>query len=128
MLTASVASSVHGTLRSTQNLDIVISASSAQLQQMIKDYQALGFYADDVQATDAMARRSQFNVIDNVTGWKVDFIFSEATEYGRTALARRETIVLSGMGVQIASAEDVAAVQPGSSKMWPGFSVPEEMN
>ncbi len=107
MLTGSVASSVHGTLRSTQDLDIVIEASLQQVQQMIREFQAADFYADEGQASTALANRSQFNVLDNVTGWKVDFIFSEESEYGLSALARRETINLGGLSVQIARAEDV---------------------
>jgi hypothetical protein len=107
MLTGSVASSVHGTPRSTQDLDIVIAASTKQLQQMVSELQTLDFYADNVQASTSLAKRSQFNVIDNVTGWKVDFIFAEETEYGRTALARREAIAVTGMAVQFARAEDV---------------------
>jgi hypothetical protein len=107
MLTGSVASSVHGMPRSTQDLDIVIAASEKQLQQIISEFQALDFYANEMQAATALVNGSQFNVMDNITGWKVDFIFAEETEYGRTALARRESIPVTGMAVHFARAEDV---------------------
>lgn len=122
MLTGSVASSVYGTPRSTQDLDIVITASMTQLQQVVGGLQTLDFYADEIQASTALSNGSQFNVIDNVTGWKVDFIFCEETEYGRTALARRESISLGTMKVQFARAEDVViaklrwAKQGGSAR------------
>ncbi len=51
--------------------------------------------------------RSQFNVIDHTSGWKVDFIIAEESEYGRTAMTRRMRIDIAGNAVYVASAEDV---------------------
>ena len=55
----------------------------------------------------ALANRSQFNVIDFATNWKVDFIIAEDTEYGRTAMKRRRLIEIAGKAMYISSAEDV---------------------
>lgn len=107
MVTGSVASSVHGKSRSTNDVDIVIAPSPDQLQQIVSELQALNFYADQMQTSLALKERSQFNAIDNVSTWKIDFIFAEQTDYGRTALSRREAIVLDDQTVQVVTAEDV---------------------
>jgi hypothetical protein len=65
------------------------------------------YYADEQQALQALANRSQFNVIDFATGWKVDFIIGEDSNYSRTAMMRRKLIAIAGSAVYVASAEDV---------------------
>lgn len=107
MLTGSVASSAHGTPRSTLDLDIVIAPTPAQLLALVREFPSTHYYADEQQATEALARRSQFNVIDLASGWRVDFIIAEDSEYGRAALARRKPIDIAGNVVYVASAEDV---------------------
>ena len=107
MLTGSVASSAHGMPRSTRDLDIVIAPTHAQLLALMQEFPSSEYYADEQQALQALTRRSQFNIIDHATGWKVDFIIAEDSEYGRTAVARREVIDMAGNAVYVASAEDV---------------------
>lgn len=107
MLTGSVASSAHGAPRSTRDLDIVIAPTRAQVQALIKQFPSTRYYADEQQALDALAHRSQFNVIDFTTGWKVDFIIAEDSDYGRTAFERRKLIQIAGNEVFVASPEDV---------------------
>ena len=107
MLTGSVASSAHGTSRSTRDVDIVIAPTRAQVLALIDHFASFGYYADEQQALEALANRSQFNVIDYSTGWKVDFIIAEESEYGRTAMTRRVQINIAGNAVYVASAEDV---------------------
>lgn len=107
MLTGSVASSLHGSPRSTRDLDIVIAPTGQQLRALMQRLSALDYFADESQAMDALARRSQFNVIDNANGWKVDFIIQEDSPYGRTAFERRYAAQMAGYAVQVSSAEDV---------------------
>ena len=68
---------------------------------------ALDYFADEHQAMEAFACRSQFNVIDNANGWKVDFIFQEDSPYGRAAFERRQIAHIAGYPIQVSSAEDV---------------------
>lgn len=107
MLTGSVASSAHGTPRSTRDLDIVIAPSRTQLLALIQQFPSSLYYADEKQALQALENRSQFNVIEFATGWKVDFIIAEDSEFGRTAMKRRTLMDLAGNAVYIATAEDV---------------------
>jgi hypothetical protein len=77
MLTGSVASSAHGMPRSTRDLDIVIAPTGAQLLALLREFPPDRYYADEQQALQALANRSQFNVIEFATGWKTDFIIAQ---------------------------------------------------
>jgi hypothetical protein len=107
MLTGSVASSAHGMPRSTRDLDIVIAPTLAQLLALLQQFPSDHYYADEEQALRALSNKSQFNVIDFATGWKVDFIIAADSEYGRSALERRMLIDVAGTAVYVASPEDV---------------------
>jgi hypothetical protein len=107
MLTGSVASSAHGIPRSTRDLDIVIAPTPEQLRALIREFPDEHYYADESQALQALATRSQFNVIEFATGWKLDFIIAHASDYGRAAIARRQRINVAGVPVWVATAEDV---------------------
>ena len=107
MLMGSDASSAHGTPRSTRGLDIVIAPMREQLQTLMQQFPASYYYVDEHQALQAFANRSDFNVIDFASGWKVDFIIAEDSEYGRTALTRRRMIDIAGTAIYVASPEDV---------------------
>jgi hypothetical protein len=107
MLTGSVASSAHGTPRSTRDLDIVIAPTRAQLLALLQEFPSSQYYADKEQALTALENRSQFNIIEHSTGWKIDFIIAEDSEYGRMALRRRRLIDIAGTPAYVAAAEDV---------------------
>jgi hypothetical protein len=47
-----------------------------------------------------------FNVIDNATGWKVDFIVRKNRPFSREEFRRRQALTLLGVPVFVASAED----------------------
>lgn len=107
MLTGSVASSAHGAPRSTRDLDIVIAAGRNEVLSLLAHFPSSEYYADEQQALEALANKSQFNVIDFTTGWKVDFIFAGDSEYGRAAMARRRAMNIAGCTLDVASAEDI---------------------
>ena len=69
------------------------------------------------QVLDAYLDDKQSHVIDHTTGWKVDFIIAEDSEYGHAALARRKAIDMAGNAVYVASAEDVLLAKLQWAKM-----------
>ena len=107
LLTGSVASSLHGKPRSTRDLDVVIAPTREQLQALIREFPSSDYYCDEQHAMQALANGSQFNVIDFATGWKVDFIIADDSDYGRTAMGRRQSIDVAGTAAYVASPEDV---------------------
>lgn len=107
MLTGSFASSYHGFLRATQDMDFVIAPTRAQIGQLLNRLPAKEYYVDEAAALDALARESQFNVIDLATGWKIDFICRRSRSFSRTEFERRTQADLDGFPLFIATAEDV---------------------
>ncbi len=117
MVTGSVASSAHGVPRSTRDLDVVISPTRTQLLDLLKEFPQDQYYADEQQALQALANRSQFNIIDFATGWKTDFIIAQDSAYGRSALTRRLRVDIGGISVSVASPEDVILAKLQWSKL-----------
>ena len=104
MLTGSFASSLHGVPRATQDVDIVIAPTRAQLLALIAQFPATDYYVSRDAALDALARHQQFNVIDLATGWKIDFIIRKPRPFSRAEFERRRTVDLAGVAMDVVSA------------------------
>ena len=81
MLTGSFASAYYGVPRSSQDIDLIIEATPAQLQTFIQLLPSGKYYADLEMALQARERQSLFNVIDLLTGWKIDLIFRKSRSF-----------------------------------------------
>lgn len=107
MATGSFASSHHGRPRATQDLDIVIAPSAEQLRQLVSRLPRSQYYVSEETALNALKNEDQFNVIDSVSGWKVDFIIRKSRPFSESEFERRSAAMIHGGRVFIASAEDV---------------------
>ncbi|MEA2464188.1 MAG: hypothetical protein QOJ98_1935 [Acidobacteriota bacterium] len=107
MLTGSLASSIYGIPRSTNDIDIVIVASREQLLSLVQLFQRLGLTVAAEAAIAAYRTKTDFNVIDFSQGWKVDLILRKDREFSATEFARRETHEVEGMRLTLARPEDV---------------------
>lgn len=107
MLTGSFASAHHGAPRSTLDLDIVLAATSEQIKKFIAALPTNEYYADLNAAIEAHSRESLFNVIDSVTGWKIDFIFRKSRPFSQEEFQRRKLIHFQGLQLFVATAEDI---------------------
>lgn len=106
MVVGSFASTFHGVPRATHDIDIVIDADSVMLDRLLATLPDDAYYVDHDAAREALACRTQFNVIDMATGWKADLIVRKARAYSIEELARRQPAVLLGVMTFVASAED----------------------
>lgn len=107
MLTGSFASSIHGTPRATRDVDIVIAPASEQIDALLAHLPQTDYYVSREAALDAVARHGQFNMIDLATGWKVDLIVRKPRDFSREEFERRRPVTLSGVAIDVASAEDI---------------------
>ncbi len=107
MLTGSFASSYYGASRSTQDIDFVIEATPAQLRTFVQDLPETEYYVDLQAALEAFRRQSQFNVIDQRSGWKLDLMIRKARPFSEEEFGRRQLVELEGLPLFVASAEDV---------------------
>jgi hypothetical protein len=117
MLTGSFASAYYGTPRSTQDIDIIIEASPAQLSSFINSLPADQYYSDLDAALEALKAESMFNVVDRSTGWKIDFIFRKSRPFSREEFRRRIRAHLQRVSVFVASTEDIVIAKLEWSKL-----------
>ena len=107
MLTGSFASSVHGSPRATRDIDLVIDPTPESLRALARLLPPEEYYHDETAAQDALSRRSQFNVLDHATGWKVDLIIRKSRPFSRAEFERRQVLDFDGVRLAVATAEDV---------------------
>jgi hypothetical protein len=107
MLSGSFASAYYGAPRSTQDIDLVIEATPAQLRTFVLGLPSSAYYVDLDAALEAYKRRSMFNVIDLATGWKIDLIIRKSRPFSEEEFARRQPVNLHDTRLFVASAEDV---------------------
>ncbi|HEV8434806.1 MAG TPA: hypothetical protein VGR95_15440 [Thermoanaerobaculia bacterium] len=107
MVTGSFASSAHGIVRGSRDIDIVITATPRQLRAFIAEFPNDQYYADQEDALDALSHSSQFNIIDFGSTWKADLIFRKQRAFSRIEFERRLPHVIHGVRVYIASPEDI---------------------
>jgi hypothetical protein len=104
----SLASSLHGVPRSTNDVDIVAVLREEHAEPLagaLKDR----FYVDADMIRDAIARRSTFNVIDLTTLFKIDVFVPLMDIVTRKELQRAQTMVVDrehGSTLRLATAED----------------------
>jgi len=107
MLTGSLASSMYGIPRATNDIDIVIAPERAQLLSFLQQLERVGLTLHIQTAINALRNRTQFNVIDFRRGWKVDLIIQKDREFSKTEFERKETHEVEGMRLSLATPEDV---------------------
>lgn len=103
----SLASSLHGEPRATQDVDFVAALSIQQVGPLLEK---LGdaFYADPDLVLRSVRRARSFNVIHLKTMFKVDVFVLADTEPARLEMSRKERYeVAEGRSLYVASAEDV---------------------
>lgn len=117
MIAGSFASAAHGLPRTTQDLDIVIDpANEHALEALVRSMPAEDYYVDADAARDALRRRAMFNVIDQASGWKVDFIVRKNRAFSRDEFSRRAQFSLLDVPVWVASPEDTIVAKLEWSK------------
>lgn len=107
MITGSLASSLHGAPRSTQDIDIVVAPDRESLERLLNSFPESQYYVSRNSALSALRESSMFNVIDHASGWKIDFIIRKAREFSQREFARRAEVSALGMRLYVARPEDV---------------------
>lgn len=104
----SVASSVHGAIRSTMDVDLVCELRSDQIEHFLAAF-GVDFYVSRQAVQQAVERRSCFNLIHLPTAYKVDVFISRGRPFDLAAMTRAVPRTLGGeesLLVPVATAED----------------------
>jgi len=106
MIVGSMASSYHGEPRMTRDVDLVIDPEPASLHRFLDALSPNEFYVDRDAAATALTERSQFNVVEMASGWKVDFVIRKDRLFSLAEFKRRREADVLGVRAYVASAED----------------------
>ena len=103
----SLASSLHGIPRSTDDADLAAELREEQVRPFVAALEDR-FYLDEERVRDAVRRRASFNLIELATMFKVDVFVLGDGPVERREIERRETFVLpeGGEEITVSSAED----------------------
>ena len=108
----SVASSVHGEPRSTQDADILAALGLGQVDRFV-DALGDGFYADAEMMRSCIRAREPFNVVHLATMFKIDVFIAGGDALAREELSRRRLVEIEGERLYVATPEDVVI-----QKLW----------
>ena len=104
----SLASTLHGMIRTTQDSDIITEMRSEHIQPFVSSLQN-EFFVDEEMIADAIQRNSSFNILHRDTMFKVDVFIPSQRPFQQSQLARaqRQAFELEKeMSANFASAED----------------------
>ena len=90
----SIASSVYGQVRFTEDADITTEPFAAKAEEFF-DVVKENYYISKAAMVEAIKRRSGFNVIDLETAFKIDVFICGESEYQKQLLLRRRMLRLS---------------------------------
>ena len=103
----SVASSLHGIPRATQDVDFVADLRAPSVPGLVERLRGR-FYVDADAIADAVARRASFNAVHLETMLKADVFVLRGDPFSREEMRRRAAVrVDAGRELWVASAEDV---------------------
>lgn len=89
LIGGSLASSLHGIPRSTQDADLLVDLPPERAADLVKALEG-SFYLDEERVRDAVRREASFNVIHLPTMFKVDLFVLGRDPLGRSEMRRRE--------------------------------------
>ena len=102
----SMASIVHGEMRTTQDADIVVRVPAGTVDQLAATLEQ-DFFFDREFLAECFAAGSSCNVIHRKTGFKVGLFPIQAREFSKNEMSRAKCVnTADGSRMRIASAED----------------------
>ncbi|MFN5513702.1 MAG: hypothetical protein ACK5CA_02855 [Cyanobacteriota bacterium] len=103
----SVASSIWGEMRYTQDIDIVADIQEGQVRSLFEAFFPR-FYISEVAMREAIKLGQSFNLIDNETGWKIDIFLLDKDPFQISRFQRRKQVIVNetGESLSFSSPED----------------------
>ena len=104
----SVASSIYGEFRPTQDVDVVADLQLAHVRPFVRLLEG-DYYVVEDSVRDAIRRRSSFNLISNETFMKVDVFVPKSRAFDQDAVRslRQQPLVKGGREFVLASPENM---------------------
>jgi len=109
----SLASSVYGAVRFTQDADLTVEPFENNAQKLLELLKP-GYYVSKDAVSNALRQRSSFNVIHFETAFKIDIFVRKDTPFEKQLLSRRKLLKLSDTlekSFSIVSPEDIVLLK-----------------
>ena len=106
MITGSVASSLQGEPRSTNDIDIVVTIHPESVPAFVAAFPQPQFYLEETAVREAVRTKGFFNLIDVNHGFKVDFYLLTQEPFDRSRFSRKRVENVFGLKLKISSPED----------------------
>ncbi|MCU0350718.1 MAG: hypothetical protein MUF43_07810 [Flavobacterium sp.] len=106
MVSGSLALNIYATPRMTRDIDIIIELAEQDIDKFMQIFKD-NFYIYQPSVEEEVRRKGMFNVIDNRTGYKADFIILKDTEYRQLEFGRRKRNAILGFEAWIVAIEDL---------------------
>lgn len=106
MLSGSVAMSIYTVPRMTRDIDIVINVKISDTEKIAGIFKE-GYYLYEEGLKEEIKNRRMFNVIDEETSFKIDFIIRKNTPFHINEFKRRERKEVFGFKAWIVTVEDL---------------------
>jgi hypothetical protein len=108
LITGSMATIAYGEPRFTNDIDVVVVLTSAQVPALCTAFPEPEFYCSPEAVAQAVRQRFQFNILHPESGLKVDVIVASDSEFDRSRLGRGVRLpVGEASTATFASPEDV---------------------
>jgi len=86
---------------------VIAPAGRQELLALLKQFPDSEYYAEPEDAMQAFTHQTQFNVIDQNSIWKIDFILRKDRPFSRGEFDRRRLVDMLGVTVFAATPEDI---------------------
>jgi hypothetical protein len=106
VVTGSVATSVYGEPRYTQDADVAVAADPRLGELLAAAFEPPRYYVDAQDVNESLRRGLSCNLIDTDTARKVDFHPLKAEPFERSFFGRRRKVLYAGVELWFPSAED----------------------
>jgi hypothetical protein len=106
LLSGSLASSLQGEPRATHDVDLVVEVDARIVGALAKAFGTDPYFFDETAARDALDHRRMFNLIDTVSGDKIDFWPLTEDPFDVSRFSRRVRTTAFGMAIAVSSPED----------------------
>lgn len=106
MLSGSVAMSTYTVPRFTRDFDFIVHLKQEDIIQLIQQFKD-GYYCNEEAIREAVAAKGMFNIIDDKSGYKADFMILKDELYRQTEFERRNLVIVFDMPLYIVSPEDL---------------------
>ncbi len=109
MIVGSIAGSIYGEPRLTNDLDVVLAMDATSVDAIIQSFNATQFYVPPREIfIQEISRGGQTNLIHHGSGIKIDLMFQKRTPHSVEEFRRRARVeILRGLQAWVAAPEDV---------------------